>query len=131
MAFVGYSLLAIALASVAGFAAGSVYYGILGKRWASAAGIDDPKPSAGPMVTAFVANVVMAVMLAGLLGHLDAFTLRHALISVAFVWLGFVLAPLATNYAFQERPIRLTIMDSIHWLLVLSVQAMVIVSIGI
>jgi hypothetical protein len=84
-------------------------------------------------VVAVVCQLVMAYVLAGLIGHLGQgqVTVRNGIISGAFVWIGFVMTALATNYAFQERPIMLTLIDGAHWLGVLLIQGAVIGWIGV
>ena len=132
MAFAGMNYLAIGLAAIAGYAFGAVYYMVLSKPWLAAsekteAEIKSDK-SALPFVLAFVAAVVMAHMLAGILGHLGPgqVTLRNGLISAAFIWLGFVLTTTTVNYAFQGRKAALTLIDTGHWLGVLLIQGAVI-----
>ena len=56
-----------------------------------------------PFILAFVAKLIMAWALYGILVHMDAFTLRAGIISGALIWFGFVLTTLAVNYAFSGR----------------------------
>ena len=58
-----------------------------------------------PMFISFVAELVMALMLAGLIGHLTGGgpAMKPALLAAGSVWLGFVVTVLATNYAYQQR----------------------------
>ena len=51
----------------------------------------------------------MAVMLAGLMGHLGIVdvTIRTGVISGAAIWLGFVATTQAMNYSFGKRPLKL------------------------
>ena len=72
---------------------------------------------------AFVVNLIIAWMLAGLLGHLGTgqVTLRNGVLSGAFVWFGFVLTTMAVNYAFSGRDRRLLLIDAGNWLIVLLV----------
>ena len=90
----------------------------------------DPKGSL-PFALAFVANLVMAWVLAGLIGHLGQVTIRAGGISGAFAWLGFVVTTIAVNYAFGGRSWRLFAIDAGHWLVVLVVMGMVIGAFGV
>ncbi|MSO85064.1 MAG: DUF1761 domain-containing protein [Rhodospirillales bacterium] len=116
---------AILVAAVASWIAGAVWYGVLGKQWMVALGwnpADAPKSMpVGPMITSFVAELVMALMLAGLIGHFGQAGVGIGVITGALCWLGFVVTTIAVNNAFQKRTIKLTVIDSGHWLVVLLV----------
>ena len=128
MAFSGINYLAVLVAAVAGFAFGSVWYGALGKAWMAALGKPKEafKPHPLPFVVAFVCQLVMAWMLAGLIGHLGEVTLWDALVSAAFVWFGFVLTTMLVNHRFQSATWSLSLIDGGHWLGVLLVMGLVI-----
>lgn len=127
MAFAGISYLAVLVAAVAGFAFGSVWYGLLGKRWQAALGMTEPpKMTPAPMIIAFVCQLVMAYFLAGVIGHLGEVTIGRALITAVFLWLGFVITTMMVNHRFQSASWSLTVIDSGHWLGVLLVMGVVI-----
>ena len=69
MEFGGINYLAVIAATVAGFIFGSVWYGVLAKQWMQAAGVSEEqaKPSVGPMINAFICQLIMAWVLACLL----------------------------------------------------------------
>ena len=122
--------LAILVAAAASWIAGFAWYGALGKHWMAALGwteADRPKsPPVGPLATAFIAELVMAGLLAGLIGHFGQAGVRIGVITGALCWLGFVAPTIAVNNAFQKRPVKLTVIDSGHWLVVLLVQGIVL-----
>jgi len=136
MDFAGLNYLAVPLAALASFICGGIWYGALAKPWMAAAGLTEERikeSHAGQMVpwsflVAIIAQLVMAYVLAGLIGHLGKghVSIWSGIISGAFVWFGFVITTLATNHSFQERPFTLTLIDGGHWLLVLLVQGVVI-----
>jgi hypothetical protein len=80
----------------------------------------------GPMILSFVAVLIMALMLAGIVGHLGPPVVANGLISGALVWFGFVITTIAVNNAFQKRAPMLTVIDGGHWLAVLLVQGIVL-----
>ena len=82
---------------------------------------------------AFTACLIMAWMLAGVLGHLGPgqVTLRNGVISAAFLWFGFVLTSTVVNNAFAGRAWGLTAIDVGHWLIVLLAMGAVIGAIGL
>jgi len=139
LAFSGYSLAGILAATIAGYVVGAIWYGVLGERWLKALGLtkadistDAGKPkSFAPFIIAFFADLVMAFVLAGLIGHLGLITIRTGLISGAIVWSGFVLTTLTVNNSFAMRSKALIWIDGGHWLLVLLVMGGVIGGVGV
>ena len=71
----------------------------------------------------------MALMLAGLMGHIGDVTVRGGVISGFFVWLGFVITTMGVNHAFGGAKPMLTLIDGGYWLAVLLIQGAVIVRI--
>ena len=138
MTFVPLTYLAVLLAAVASFAVGSLWYGLLGKAWMqaldwSAAEIAaNAKPRAGPLLTSFLAELLMAFVLRGVLGHLGPgqATLRNGMISGLFIWGGFVVTTLVVNNAYARRKVMLAVIDAGHWLAVLLVQGAIIGAMG-
>ncbi len=132
MMFDGINLLGVLAAAVAGFVFGAVWYGVLGKAWMKAAGLteEQTKPSPSIMVIAFVSQLVMAFVLAGVIYHVGGADLKTGLISAGMVWVGFVVTTQTVNHRFQDRPWSLTIIDSGHWLGVLVLQSIAIGLIG-
>lgn len=122
--------LAVLVAAVASWIAGFAWYGVLGKHWMAALGwteADVPKSMPmGPMAASFIAELVMAAMLAGLIGHFGQAGIRNGIIIGASCWVAFVATTIAVNNAFQKRPVKLTVIDSGHWLVVLLAQGVVI-----
>lgn len=141
MSFAGVSYLAILLAAVAAWVFGAAWYMALSKPWITAQGWrskdDMPKmagaASATPFILSFIAELIMAWMLAGLLGHLgaDQVTVWNGIVSGAFVWLGFVATTTVTNYAYPGRSVALMAIDSGHWLGVLLIMGAVIGAFGV
>jgi hypothetical protein len=113
----------------------------LGKIWTSALGFTPDEMHAAksrpgahlPLLYAFVAELVMAWALAGLMAHFGAgqVTLKNGLISGAFCWLGFVATTMVVNNSFAMRNPRLLLIDGGHWLLVLLLQGAIIGAMGV
>ena len=145
MAFAGVNYLAVFAAGVAGWLVGAAWYMALGKQWMAAQGktmeackqeqeAKKGTPEAyAPFVLAFVAALLMAWVLAGLLGHFgtSGVSIRNGLISAAFIWLGFVVTTMTVNNAFSGRKYMLTVINSGHWLAVLLVQGAIIGAMGV
>ena len=79
---------------------------------------EDKVRAIAPFILSFVAEIVMAWVLAGVLGHLGPgqVTVRNGVISALFLWFGFVLTTIATNNAYPGRKVMLTVIDAGHWL---------------
>ena len=137
MAFAGMNYLSIVVAALAGFGVGAIWYMVLGTAWLDALGKteDDIRGSgaaqAMPFIIALVADLVMAIMLAGLMGHLGDVSVRGGLISGFFIWVGFVITTMGVNHAFSGASPKLTAIDGGHWLAVLLVMGAIIGAFGV
>jgi hypothetical protein len=145
MAFGGINYLAVIIAAVAAWILGAAWYGLLAKPWVAAQGKTmeafkaDRDSATGkpasylPFIIAFLAELVMAWILAGTIGHLGPgqITLRTGIISAMFVWFGFVLTTVAVNNMFAMRRPMLTVIDAGHWLAVLLLMGAIIGAIGV
>ena len=120
MNFGGMNYVAILAAAVAAFAFGAVYYTALSKPWIRAARLqpEEMKMSPVPFITSFVAELIMAWILAGVIGHLGVgqVTFWNGVISAAFIWVGFMATTIAVNHRYQGFGWDLTIIDALHWL---------------
>ena len=135
MSLGGLNYMVVIAAAIASFIFGGVWYNALSKPWMEALGrtpesMPKDRAAVGLYVLAFVAQVIMAWMLAGILLHMAAgglpTTLRVGLISAGFLWFGFVVTTMTVNYAFQNaRPI-LAAIDGAHWLGVLLIQGAIL-----
>jgi len=137
MVFAGINYLAVIVAAIAGFVFGAVYYMALANPWMAAIGFTKKNMAKNkttmPFIVAAVANLVMAWMLAGVVGHLGLgqITTKNGIISAAFIWFGFVLTTMAVNNGFGMRKPMLTVIDSGHWLGVLVIMGAIIGAFGL
>jgi hypothetical protein len=141
MTFSGVNYLAVIIAAVAAWLASAAWYMSLSRHYVAALGKtpeqmaqDRKKPGAFlPFIYAFVANIIIAWMLAGVLAHLGTgqVTLRNGVISGAFLWFGFILTTIVVNYSFSGRDRRLLLVDAGNWLLVLLAIGAIIGAIGV
>ena len=102
----GLNYMAVMVAAIASFIFGGVWYNLFSKQWMEALGMTPDKMprdrgAIGLYVLTFVAQLVMAWMLAGVLLHMAAgglpTSLRTGLISAAFLWFGFVITTMVVN----------------------------------
>ena len=70
----------------------------------------------------------MGAVLAGLFQHHPAGDVSwlQAIESAAILWVGLIVTCMATNNAFQGARVKLTVIDSGHWLGVLAVQSLIV-----
>jgi hypothetical protein len=127
--------LAIFIAALAAFGLGIVWHTVMFKPWIRASGKSaaevERKGYTVPFAITFVALIVMAWMLAGLLSHLGQVNVRGGLIAGALVWLGFVLTTMGTNDAFAGVKPLITLIDTAYWLAALLVIGAVLGAFGI
>jgi hypothetical protein len=111
LAFGAVNWLAVIVATVAGIVVGFVWYApqVLGRRWATAAGIDLPQPGqvqptvyVGAVVIALVTAYVLAVIAHGV----GAKTLVNGAVVGFVAWLGFVAPWLASGVLFERRSVE-------------------------
>ncbi len=135
MDFAGLNYVAIPLAAVAAFLFGALYYGLFGKPWMKAARIEPQqgKTPLTPFITGFIAELIMAWVLAGVIGHLGfgQVTPLNGIISGAFIWFGFMATTIATNQRYQGFGWTLTLIDAGHWLGVALIMGGVIGWLGV
>jgi hypothetical protein len=141
MTFAGLNYLAVLIAAVVAWIAGAAWYMSLAKPWRAAIGISAEKmeelktrPGAHlPLIYVFVAELIMAWVLAGLMGHLGngQVTLLNGVISGAFCWLGFVLTTIVVNHSFAMRGWRLIWIDGGYWLVALVLMGGIIGAMGV
>jgi hypothetical protein len=130
VSFAGENYLAVVVAAVVAWLFGAAWYGLLGKPWMKAARLDPStmKMSATPFIVSFVAELLMAYVLAGVLGHLGPgqVTLLNGVISALFVWAGFIATTIAVNQRYQGFGWTLTLIDAGHWLAVALIMGAII-----
>jgi hypothetical protein len=134
MSIMGISIWVILVAAIAAWLLGAGYYMVLAKPWMAAQGWKTEadmlgpsgKTSPAPFIASFIAEIVMATVLAGVLFHMGGFTVKGGLISGFLIWLGFVVTTIGVNYAFSKRPVMLTVIDAGHWLAVLLLMGIIL-----
>jgi hypothetical protein len=137
MSFANVNWITILIAAAAAWIFGAVYYTALANQWHTAQGKTleqckaenagkPPLAKATPFILSFIAEVIMAITLFGILVHMNMFTVRAGMISGAFCWFGFVLTTIAVSNAYTNRRVMLTILDSVHWLGVLLIIGAII-----
>jgi Protein of unknown function (DUF1761) len=126
--------IAVLAAGAAAWVTGAIWYGVLGNTWVAA--LEKTKEQMGgkmpivPMILSFVADVVMAYVLATAIAVRGPINISMGACTAAMLWLGFVVTTIVVNNAFAHRKVSLTIIDSGHWLAALLVAGIVIGAFG-
>ena len=118
---------ALFIAAIAAWIFGAIYYTVLGKAWIAARGetMESLKAKmvgksglakAAPFIISFIAEIVMAGAMQGILFHSGMNTVRQGIISGALVWLGFIVTTIGVNNAYQGHSLKHTVIDLAHWL---------------
>ncbi|MER2536590.1 MAG: DUF1761 domain-containing protein [Rhizobiaceae bacterium] len=135
MQFAGTNYAAVLLAAIAAWLFGALWYMALSNPWLKAARIDPAsmKRSVAPFLVSFVAELVMATVLAGAVAHLGPgqVTIRNGIVSGLILWAGFVATTLAVNHRYQGFGWTLTLIDAGHWLGVALIMGAVIGWMGV
>jgi uncharacterized membrane protein required for colicin V production len=121
MDFGGINYLAVLIAAIAAFMLGGVYYGVLvAKPWMTAARLTEEQTamSASLFITTFVCELVMAIGIAGVLGHLGTgqVTVWNGVVTGFFLAVTLVIPAMTMNQRYQGYGWDLAVIDGVHWI---------------
>ena len=137
MNLVGIELWRVAVAAIAAFMVGGLWYSplLFARPWMKAMGYDpddkqkceEMKKGAGPLYAmAFLSSLVTAAVLAKFLSVLGASEPLYGMKIAFAAWLGFVATTQLTGTLFGKKPIVLFFIDSGHQLVGFMVIALVL-----
>lgn len=109
---------AVLIAALAAWLFGAAWYMSLGKAWMKAARLDpaNAKPSGAPFAISFLAELVMAFVLAVVIGRGGGLTMVSGVATGILLWAGCMATILAVNHRYQGFGWDLTLIDAGHWL---------------
>jgi hypothetical protein len=121
MDFAGFNIVSVVVAAIAAFMLGGVYYGVLvAKPWMKAAKLTEAQTamSASLFITTFVCELIMAIGIAGVLGHLGTgqITVWNGVVTGFFLAVTLMIPATAMNARYQGFGWDLVIIDGIHWI---------------
>ena len=124
-------IIAILAAGLAGWIFGAVWYGVLGKPWQRAQGLDpdackDKKMPLNLLVVSFLAALVMSATIYYLLSSMGMVGVGASALMALTIGVGLIAVALLVNNLFQQRHYTLTLIDGAHWALALTIEAVVI-----
>jgi len=113
------NLLTIALAALAFFVVGAVWYGVLfGKAWQKAAGLSDAELQGANMPLIFGLTLAFELLIALVLAHQFAMTgaSDRAIMMISIGFGAFVMTPaIGINYLYQRKSGMLFAIDAGHF----------------
>ena len=134
--FANINILAIVAAAVAAWLFGAVWYRAFATRWMDALGktkdqlMPGGRRSISSMVIVFVADLIMAAVLARLIPAMGPTSIASGLLTAGACWLGFVLTTIVVTNGYARNPSALSAVASWHWLGVLLVIGLVLGAFG-
>jgi uncharacterized protein DUF1761 len=128
--------LAVVVAAAAAFVFSWLWYAALSAVSMRGASREEKQKAKGqPVAVSFIiaaiAYLLMAWMLAGLMGHLANVNVRGGVLTAFFVWAGFVLTTTAVNQTFQNKRPVVTLVDAGNWLAVLAIMGAIVGAFGL
>lgn len=139
MSFAGINYWAVLVAGAAGFLFGGVWYRLLAEPWKTAHGFTTEQIRAHhgkeaapwPLLIALAADLILAWMLAGVMGHLGDVNVKNGVVTALFLWFGFVITTLIVNNTFGMRSAKLILIDGGHWLVAMLLMGAIIGAWGV
>jgi len=105
-------LLPALVATIVSFAFGALWYGpFFGKTWMKLNKMKKAKPTAQPMVFAFLRQLVTAVVIALILHGVD---LTSAVLTISLLWLAFTAMPALGDVIWAKRPLKLYAINTVY-----------------
>lgn len=129
------NILAVLLAAVASMIVGSIWYArpVLGATWMKLVKLDEKKAKDGALKAMSLA-FAMSLLLAYVLAHVTFLSNEYfggsffmsAITTAFWLWLGIALTRTVTHDAFENRPLKLTAINSANQLLTMLAMGAVI-----
>ncbi len=131
MEFGTINILAVVVSAVAAMVAGFIWYSppLFEKAWLEEIGrTREQLEGDSPLkyLVAFVGSLLMAYILARLLDIVGGPSLELGVLLAVVVWIAFVAATSAVNFAFASRPVRLWLIENGSHLLALLVMGVIL-----
>ncbi len=127
------NFVAVFVATVAAFMVGALWYGpLFGKSWKVLMGFSDETMKNMNMTLAkalsggFVATLVLVFVLANFMHALRVLTVGEALALAFWIWIGFVATIMSNSMWYENRPLKLYVINASHYFVALMVAAAVL-----
>ena len=126
--------LVILVSAIISFIIGALWYSLLfGKSWTKLMGFSakdiektKKKSMAKTYLIGFVAQLILAYVLANFVIYADAKTFSEGIQVGFFIWLGFVATISLGMILWENKPIKLYLINTGYWLVSLIIQGMIL-----
>ena len=118
---------AVLAALIGGWVVGWIWYAMVGNVWKESVGtgkVGEYTPRR--QIFGGIAQVLMTIMLGSFMVRLGYDGWGGGIHTAWLLWIGFVMPTILVNYANLGKRLGLTLIDGIHWLLVLTTMGIII-----
>jgi len=127
--------LAIAVAALAGFLVGGIWYGpLFAKAWMKENGFTMESLNGSNMVqiygTTFLLSLVSAFFVGHMLAHAPGADFGCIMMMTTGIALGFIAPAIGTNYLFARKSLKLFFIDAGYWVAFYAVMGLVFALLG-
>lgn len=127
--------LAIAIATLAGFMVGGIWFGpLFSKPWMAELGLSKENTGGRSMAVLFGWTLALEAVSAFFLGHLFAhfpgMSAQLTMMMATGIALGFITPAICINYLYQGRSMKLMAIECGHWIAVYAAMGAVFVFLG-
>ncbi|HEY8108655.1 MAG TPA: DUF1761 domain-containing protein [Patescibacteria group bacterium] len=112
---------AVLASGVGAMVVGAIWYNVFSKPWLKGVGLTEMKAKNGSNLVylwSFFCMLVIAYVLAHVVGLAEADDVTEGLATGAWMWLGFAATTTAINYLYQQKSLKLYAIDAGYMLLV-------------
>lgn len=105
---------------------GAFWYGVAFKKsWLKLTGLaseGSPKAAVLPMISSFVASLVLSFVLAHVLLWAGTNTFKAGMAMGIVCWLGFLAPPILAQHIYERRPANLFAINGAYWLVAMALS---------
>jgi hypothetical protein len=127
--------LPVLISTVIQWLLGALWYGYVFKsRWMALVGHAEGEKPANAwfgMVTSFVANLILSLVLGHIVLWAGATAFSQGVGLGALCWLGFMAPPMFTQHIFERRPAKLFAINAAYWLLAMMISGGVLANLNV
>jgi len=127
---------AVIIAAVVSFFVSWIWYGpLFGNMWMRLSGYtkknmtkDQKKGMGGKMVTALIAQLAMAFVVAVLISSIGISEITDVIFFAFLLWLGLIASIMIGSVLWDGKPMALFWLNSVHWLVIIEIMALIVSS---
>ena len=126
--------LAVLVAPIPSMVVGFLWYGpLFGKMWMKLTNLDNKKMQAAKKkgigktyALAFLTSLIMSYVLAHFVDYVDAKTIADGIVLGFWVWIGFLATTQIGSVFWENKPVKLYLINTLHYLVTLVVMAAIL-----